>query len=66
MPGSFPCGDSRGLPSSPSRGITVMAALDARSVELAADLAFRFGGGAEVVSIPAAASVAGGARGARS
>jgi hypothetical protein len=64
MPGGFPCGDSRGLPSSPSSGITVTAALDAWSVELAADLAFRFGGGAEVVSIPAAARAAGGARGA--
>jgi hypothetical protein len=66
MPGGFPGGDSRGLPSSPSRGITVTATLDARSAELAADLAFRFGGGAKVAGIPAAARAAGGARGARS
>jgi hypothetical protein len=66
MPGGFPGGDSRGLPSSPSCSITVTAALDARSAELAADLAFRFGGGAEVVGIPAVARAAGGARGARS
>ena len=43
MPGGFPGGDSRGVPSSPSRGITVTAAIDARSAELAPDLAFRFG-----------------------
>jgi hypothetical protein len=42
----------------------VTAALDARSAELAVDLAFRFGGGAGEAGIPAAARAAGGAHGA--